>query len=92
MNNPFENIQSDLNEIKLLLKEITTKPSEDYSLKLYSVNEAATILKIDKQTVNNHILKGNLKAIKMGRRVLINHTELFNSLNEIKSLKYKRQT
>ena len=91
MNNPFADIQNDLNEIKVLLKEISTKSTEDYSQKLYTISEAAAILKIDKQTISNHILKGNIKATKIGRRILLNHNELFDSLNEVKSLKYKRQ-
>ncbi|AIG29400.1 hypothetical protein IA01_02475 [Flavobacterium psychrophilum] len=89
--NPFDSIQIELNEIKVLLKEISTKPSEDLSSKLYTVGEASSILKIDKQTVKNHILKGNIKATKIGRRILLTHSELFDSLNEVKSLKYKRQ-
>ncbi|QRE62094.1 helix-turn-helix domain-containing protein [Flavobacterium psychrophilum] len=90
MQNPFDSIQTELNEIKILLKEILSKPSEDLTSKLYTVSEAASILKIDKQTVSNHILKGNIKATKIGRRILLTHSELFNSLNEVKSLKYKR--
>ncbi|AIN72037.1 conserved hypothetical protein [Flavobacterium psychrophilum] len=89
--NPFDSIQIELNEIKVLLKEISSKPSEDLTSKLYTVSEAASILKIDKQTVSNHILKGNIKATKIGRRILLTHSELFDSLNEVKSLKYKRQ-
>lgn len=89
--NPFDSIQIELNEIKVLLKEISSKPTEDLTSKLYTVSEAASILKIDKQTVNNHILKGNIKATKIGRRILLTHFELFDSLNEVKSLKYKRQ-
>ncbi|ENA1763936.1 helix-turn-helix domain-containing protein [Flavobacterium psychrophilum] len=89
--NPFDSIQTELNEIKVLLKEISSKPSEDLTSKLYTVSEAASILKIDKQTVSNHILKGNIKATKIGRRILLTHSELFDSLNEVKSLKYKRQ-
>ncbi len=89
--NPFDNIQIELNEIKVLLKEISNKSTEDLTSKLYTVSEAASILKIDKQTVSNHILKGNIKATKIGRRILLTHSELFDSLNEVKSLKYKRQ-
>ncbi len=89
--NPFDSIQIELNEIKVLLKEISSKPTEDLTSKLYTVSEAASILKIDKQTVSNHILKGNIKATKIGRRILLTHSELFDSLNEVKSLKYKRQ-
>jgi excisionase family DNA binding protein len=58
---------------------------------MYTVKEAADIFKVDKQTINNHILRGNINATTIGRRILINHNELYNSLNEVKSVKYKRQ-
>ncbi len=62
----------------------------DQSNKLYTVAEAAIILKIDKQTIANHIEKGNLKASKIWRRILISHCEIFDNLDEIIPLKYKR--
>ena len=89
--NPFEAIHSELNELKGMVRQILTAPKEDLSSKMYTVKEAADILKVDKQTINNHILRGNIKATTIGRRILINHNELYNSLNEIKSVKYKRQ-
>ena len=89
--NPFEAIHSELNELKGLVKQILTAPKEDLSNKLYTIKEASTILKVDKQTINNHIHRGNIKATYIGRRKLIKHDELFDSLNEVKSLKYKRQ-
>lgn len=91
LTNPFEAIHSELNELKGMVKQILTAPKEDLSNKLYTVKEAAAILKVDKQTINNHINRGNIKATFIGRRKLIRHEELFDSLNEVKSLKYKRQ-
>jgi hypothetical protein len=35
-------------------------------------------------------LKGNIKAEQIGRFYRINHLDLMNALNEVKSLKYKR--
>lgn len=90
MDNPFTLIQSDLKEVKGLLTKLLNKPKEDLSSKLYTIKEAAELLKVDKQTVRNHIEKGNLKATNFGRSIRIPHNEIFNSLNEIKSLKYKR--
>ncbi|MNR54682.1 Helix-turn-helix domain protein [compost metagenome] len=58
---------------------------------MYTVKEAAELLHVDRQTIRNHIDNGNIKASFIGRRILINHEELFDSLNEVKSLKYKRQ-
>ncbi len=44
--NPFEAIHSELNELKGLVKQILTAPKEDYSLKIYTVQEAAKILDV----------------------------------------------
>lgn len=95
MQNPFETIQSELKELKGLVTQLLTKPEKDSSDKMYTIKEAAKILHVDSQTIRNHIDRGNIKASSIGKgtrsRILINHKELFDSLNEVKSLKYKRQ-
>ncbi len=90
MENPFEKISQELFDIKVLVKEILHKPTEDLSTKVYTLKEAAGLLKVDTQTINNHILRGNIKSNRIGRRILIPHSQLFDALNEVKSLKYKR--
>lgn len=92
MKNPFDVLQADLNEIKEMVTKLLNKPKEDLSNKYYTINEAAKIMKVDRQTIRNHMEKGHIQAKRMknGSRILIAHTELFNSLNEVKSLKYKR--
>lgn len=90
MNNPFENIQGELTEIKNLVTQLLNKPEENLSNKLYTLNEAADILKVDRQTVRNHIDRGTINATFIGRRILIAHNVLFDALNEVKSIKYKR--
>jgi excisionase family DNA binding protein len=90
MQNPFETIQTELNEIKVLVTKLL-QPKEDFSKKMYTIKDAADLLKVDGQTIRNHIERGNIKATFIGRRILICHNELFDSLNEVKSLKYKRQ-
>ncbi len=90
MNNPFENIQGELTEIKNLVTKLLNKPEEDLSNKLYTLNEAADLLKVDRQTVRNHIDRGTINATFIGRRILIPHRELFDSLNDVKSIKYRR--
>ncbi|MFH6969844.1 helix-turn-helix domain-containing protein [Flavobacterium sp. FlaQc-28] len=91
MQNPFETIQSELKELKGLVTQLLTKPEKDLSNNVYTIKEAAELLHVDSQTIRNHIERGNIKASFIGRRILINHEELFDSLNEVKSLKYKRQ-
>ena len=90
MQNPFDII---LEEIKVLNSKLDTlilKPKEDLSNKRYSIKEAAEILGVIPLTVRNHIKNGNIKAERFGRKYYILHSELFDALNEVKSLKYKR--
>lgn len=90
MNNPFDPIYNELIELKSLVNQLLHKPEEDLSNKLYTLNEASDILKVDRQTVRNHIDRGTINATFIGRRILIPHNELFDALNEVKSIKYKR--
>lgn len=89
MQNPFLPISQELQEVKNLLLELINKPSEEED-KLYSVKEASVLLKVDQQTVRSKIKKGILPAIKFGNRYRIHHKDIFDSLGEVKSLKYKR--
>lgn len=91
MNNPFEIITEELAEIKALLKESYKDPIIDKN-KRYSIKEAAELMKVSPLTIRNHIKRGNIKAerIGKGRKYTIRHDELFNSLNEVQSIKYKR--
>ena len=56
----------------------------------YTVKEAAIKYNVTDLTMRNWIKKGYVKGDKIGRRVLIDVSELEKSLTEIKSLKYKR--
>ena len=88
--NPFQPIMDGLEELKELIYSIKKEPEIELKKKFYSVKEASEILKLDYQTVRSHVLKGNIKAEKIGRFYRINHLDLMNALNEVKSLKYKR--
>lgn len=90
MDNPFTMIQSDLKEVKGLLNKLLNKPTEDLSNKLYTVKEAAILFKVNEQTVRNRIKLGDIKAFKIGDLVRIKYTEIYDSLDEVKSIKYKR--
>jgi len=90
MKNPFELIDERLSNIESLLLDIKHKPEVDLSNKRYSIKEAADILMVIPLTIRNHIKAGNIKASKLGRKYYILHSELFDALNEVKSLKYKR--
>ena len=88
--NPFQTILDELEELKELIYSIKKEPVIELKKKFYSFKEASEILKLDYQTVRSHVLKGNIKAEKIGRFYRINHLDLMNALNEVKSLKYKR--
>ena len=88
--NPFQPIMDGLEELKELIYSIKKEPEIELKKKFYSFKEASEILKLDYQTVRSHVLKANIKAEKIGRFYRINHLDLMNALNEVKSLKYKR--
>ncbi|WP_438424881.1 helix-turn-helix domain-containing protein [Aquimarina macrocephali] len=90
MENPFDTLLGELGKINNSLNYLINRPKEDKSDNLYTVKEAAEIFKVDTQTIRNHIEKGTIQARKIGSRILIAHTELYNSLDEVKSLRYKR--
>jgi|TARA_B110000091_G_scaffold185945_1_gene206108 excisionase family DNA binding protein len=90
MKNPFETINARLSNIEDLILDIKHAPKENLSNKRYSIKEAAAILRVIPLTVRNYIKNGNLKAEQLGRKYYILHSDLFNSFNEVKSLKYKR--
>lgn len=88
--NPFHSILNELLEVKELLYSIKDKPELELKNKFYSVKEAAGVLQLDCQTIRSYISKGTLKAEKVGRIYRIKHFDLMDSLNDVKSLKYKR--
>ena len=88
--NPFQVILDELGVIKELVHSIKKEPELELKKKLYSIKETAEILKVDYQTVRSHILKGNIKAERIGRMYRIKHFDLMEALNDVKSLKYKR--
>ncbi|MCG7281931.1 helix-turn-helix domain-containing protein [Chryseobacterium taklimakanense] len=88
--NPFQTILDELGEVKQILYSIQKEPELELKKKFYSFKEAAEILRLDYQTVRSHVLKGNIKAEKIGRFYRINHLDLMDALNGVKSLKYKR--
>ena len=90
MNNPFTSLEKRLSNIENILLDIKHAPKENLSNKRYSIKEAAAILGVIPLTVRNYIKNGNLKAEQLRRKYYIKHFDLYNSYNEVKSLKYKR--
>lgn len=88
--NPFQIILDEIDEVKQLIYSIKKEPDVELKKKFYSIKDAAQILKLDYQTIRSHVLKGNIKAEKIGKFYRINHFDLMNALDDVKSLKYKR--
>ena len=74
------------------VKEAQTElqTNEDFSNKKYSIKGASEKLDVTPLTMRNYIKNGKVKAERLGRKYYIPHSELFDALNEVKSLKYKR--
>lgn len=92
MTNPFETIHSEIQEVKNLITCIINQKKEEELDKFYTIEEAAKLLKLTKQSILIKIRKGIIKAYELnpGDKKLIPYSEIFNKLNEVKSLKYKR--
>lgn len=80
-----QSVDAQFTQLKKFMTEQLNPPKRKYTVK-----EAATKFNVTDLTVRNWIKKGYLKGDKIGRRVLIDASELEKSLTEIKSLKYKR--
>ena len=80
---PFEILNKKLDRIDTSLQKVLSKPIVDLTNKRYSINEAAEILNVVPLTIRNQIKKGNLKALRFGRKYYILHTELYKSLKKV---------
>jgi|TARA_Y100000310_G_C20704425_1_gene834094 excisionase family DNA binding protein len=54
---------------------------KEVSKEYYTTKEAADLLKVSKQTIQNHILKGLLKASKPGKSYIISKKQLEDYVN-----------
>ncbi len=90
MNNPFEIIEQRLSNIENLLLDIKHKPAEEDKAENLTVKEASELLKVSEQSIHNYIKRGFLPAQKVGRILLIKRIDVEQSLQDVKSLKYKR--
>ena len=71
------------------LKELIFKKLNPQK-KNVTVKEAAKMLNVTELTIRNYVKQGKIQASKIGRRIVINLESLESSLNEVKSLKYRR--
>ncbi len=90
MSNPFDTINQRLSNIESLLLELKHKPNEEEKDENLTVKETAELLKVSEQSIHNYIKRGCITAKKVGRILLIKRSDIDESLQEVKSLKYKR--
>lgn len=57
----------------------------------YSVQTASKLLGVSELSIYNYIKKGLLPASKIGRKYIIKMADFEKALNEVKSIKYRRQ-
>tara|TARA_B100000809_G_scaffold141714_1_gene139252 strand:- start:77 stop:367 length:291 start_codon:yes stop_codon:yes gene_type:complete len=83
-----------VNEFVLLIESVIENKlstlQESKKPENLTVKEAAQLLKVSEQSIHNYIKKGFISAQKVGRILLIKRTDIEQSLNEVKSLRYKR--
>lgn len=80
----FISIIDDAIDSKLSSLKDSSKPEN------LSVQSCAKLLSVSELTIYSYIKKGIVPAKKIGRKYIINSTELESILKEVKSLKYKR--
>lgn len=77
------------NKVDKLSANIEILVNEKFSEKI-SPEAASDEWGVTPQTIYAKIKKGEIKASKIGRKILIKRIDLDNALTEVKSLKYKR--
>lgn len=81
-------VQTSVN--KALIDFFEQKEEKARTKEILTVKEVANLLRVSELTVRTYITKGNIKAERIGRRIMIRRISIDNALQEIKSLKYRR--
>ncbi len=91
MGNPFELLEERLTKIESLLGTVLDSLQSEEKEINFTVEEAAEYLRVSEQSIYKYIKEGDIPATRPGRKYLIAKSDLENSLDEVKSLKYKRR-
>lgn len=87
--NPFYTIETRLSNIEKMLFAIQNPPQKTENKK-HSVKSLAEYAGCSELSIRNYIKEGKIKAVRIGRRILIDEKQFEAGLSEVKSLKYKR--
>lgn len=78
MNNPFDVIQSQLNDLTSLLYNHIIERDQERKNTSYTPNELAQIYNKTPQTIRSYCKRGLLKSTLIGRTYHIKHTTIFD--------------
>ncbi|AIN49900.1 hypothetical protein MED134_15094 [Dokdonia sp. MED134] len=78
MNNPFDIIQSQINELKSLLHHHIRDKDQQRRTSHYSPAEIAKFYNKTPQTIRSYCSRGILKSVRIGRSYQIKHTTIFD--------------
>lgn len=86
MTNPFEIIETRLNNIETLLLDLKHNPKEQNEIpeldKLLSIQETATFLNLSIPTIYSKVSKGELPVMKRSKRLYFSRIELTEYLKK----------
>lgn len=86
--NPYQLIYERLGVLEQKMNQIKNSISSQPE-KLYTIKEAAKLLKMHSNTVRRHIDRGSIKADTSRYPIVISHSNIYDENNRIKNLKYK---
>ena len=76
------------NEVQKIVSGLTTPPEP--SPELITRKETAVILGISLPTLNEWTKNGTIPAQRIGTRIRYKRTDVYNSLKDVETLKYRR--
>lgn len=86
MTNPFEIIETRLNNIETLLLDLKHNPNKQSEItevdKLLNIQETATFLNLSVPTIYSKVSKGELPVMKRSKRLYFSRTELTEYLKK----------
>ncbi len=83
MENPFQEISNDLNEIKLLISKLNLVPPKgEPEADIISIKQAAKILNLAPATIYNKVNKKEIPHFKKGKRLYFSKANLIAWLKE----------
>ena len=87
MENPYLVLDRRLNSIEEMLRAYAPQREE----KLHTIKSLAEFAGVSPRTIQNWIIEGRVQAHTIGGVTRIKESQFINGMEEVKSLKFKRQ-